>query len=139
MNRDLSWLHRARGRPGPLSAKADGKPAALSPISNRLREKTSETDLMSRHVPLLRWTRYSGECRGSRLRRVGFRFPLPSAADASHYSGSACSFPLSRVARIRCFTVASGTFTFRHEAAPARLSQTRERRAPRIPARAVEV
>ena len=42
----------------PLSAKADGKPPALSPISNRLRAKKTEADLMSRHVPLLRWTHW---------------------------------------------------------------------------------
>ncbi len=39
------------------SAKADGKPPAPSPVSDRLRAtKMIEADLMSRHVPLLRWT-----------------------------------------------------------------------------------
>ena len=50
----LGFIERAQA--GPLSAKAGGKPLALSPISNRLRAKTIEADLMSRHVPLLRWT-----------------------------------------------------------------------------------
>ena len=53
----LGFIERAQA--GPLSAKADGKPPALPPISNRLRTKTIEADLMSRHVPLLRWTRRS--------------------------------------------------------------------------------
>ena len=43
--------------PLPLSAKADGKPPALSPTSNRLCTKIIKVDLMSRHVPsVLRWT-----------------------------------------------------------------------------------
>ena len=52
----LGFIERARA--GPLSAKADGKPPALSPVSNRLRAKMTKADLMSRHVPLLRWTRF---------------------------------------------------------------------------------
>ena len=50
----LGFIGRAQTKP--LSAKTDGKPLALSPISNRLRAKTIKTDLMLRHVPLLRWT-----------------------------------------------------------------------------------
>ena len=41
----------------PLSAKADGKPPVLSSVSDRLCAKMIEADLMSRHVPLLRWSR----------------------------------------------------------------------------------
>ena len=50
----LGFIERAQA--GPLSAKADGKPPALSPASNKPRAKMIEADLMSRHVPLLRWT-----------------------------------------------------------------------------------
>ena len=38
------------------SAKADGKPPAPSPVRDRPRAKLIKADLMSRHVPLLRWT-----------------------------------------------------------------------------------
>ncbi len=47
----VGFIERAQA--GPLSAKVDGKPPALSSVSNRLRAKTIEADLMSRHVPLL--------------------------------------------------------------------------------------
>ena len=50
----LGFIGRAQA--GPLSAKADGKPPALSPVSNGLRAKMIEADFMSCHVPLLRWT-----------------------------------------------------------------------------------
>ena len=40
----------------PLSAKPDGKPPALSPISDGLRAKMIKADVMSRHEPLSRWT-----------------------------------------------------------------------------------
>ena len=58
-----------RAQAGPLGAKVDGKPPALSPVSNRLRAKTTEADLMSRHVPLLRWTQCDPKMPSSDLRQ----------------------------------------------------------------------
>ncbi len=66
----LDFIERAQAEP--LSAKADGKPPALPPppISSRLRAKTIEADLMSRHVPLLRWTHACAKRCRNRVRRL---------------------------------------------------------------------
>ena len=79
----LGFIERARA--GPLSAKADGKPPVLSPVSNRLRAKMIKADLMSRHVPSLQWTQCLDyrDASAARVRMNGVRRSLVFSNRAS--------------------------------------------------------
>ena len=103
-NRDLSWLHWARAA-GPLSAKAAGKPPSPSSISTRLRAKMIEADPMSRHVPLLRWTRLCRGCggmleEGRHLRKMQIETCGSARAQPARRHPSSSSFYATRTLQL---------------------------------------